>query len=293
MKIRRSDALVIVVAISLVFAMLFLRVIICTAWYFHAVLPVASTGLNGSYISVVEALGVGAGIVSRDTNIDSSAWQYTALPLDGTARQVLPTAQTAKVDITAPELSISLSGIRGGEGYFRSAVSVSLVGTDASSGVASVAYRLDGGNWVQANSLTIAMDGDHGLEGRVTGKAGNVTHRAIAVHIDTIPPVAAFIMPAPGVATAGHGVVALGGKISDMVSGVAAVELSFDDGKTWKKSQFVNGIWRYDWDATRLPNGEYQVIARAEDIAGNVQSSGASVIIIVANEPDSMIVLNY
>ncbi len=191
----------------------------------------------------------------------------------------------AEIDTTVPSLSMTPKGILGGGDYYRSAVTVSLAGTDTGSGVASVEYRLDGQDWVQGNEVVISADGDHGLEGRVTDKAGNVTHRGIAVHIDTIPPVATFIMPAPGSTTWVQGMIMLGGKVSDVGSGVAGVEISLDGGMTWHTLKLVNEIWRYDWETTPLIIGEYRVFARAKDIAGNVQSLGSTVIIIAPTHP--------
>ncbi len=80
-------------------------------------------------------------------------------------------------------------------------------------------------------------------------------------------------------------VVMIGGKVSDIGSGVAGVELSLDGGKTWQALKLVNEIWRYDWYTTPLSNGSYPVIARARDIAGNVQSPGTTATILVVNHP--------
>jgi hypothetical protein len=275
------------------------------AWKYDASLPTASVqvagtaGANGWLASDARIGGVGTDVVSGvdivEVSVDGGEWQPSAILSDGVYQvqsrvvdlaglETLSAVQTVKVDTAAPGLTIIPSGTQGGGDYFRSAVTVSIAGTDSGSGVALVEYRLDGRDWAQANGLTISVDGDHGLEGRATDNAGNVTWKAIAVHIDTIPPVAAFVMPAPGSTTPGQGVVILSGNVSDVGSGIAGVELSLDSGKNWQALQIVNGIWRYDWDTTQLPNGEYQVIARARDIAGNVQSPGSTVTVIAANQ---------
>lgn len=184
-------------------------------------------------------------------------------------------------------------GLLGGGNCYRSSVTVSLVGADSGSGMASIEYHLDGQEWVKTNKVVITADGDHGLERRVTNKAGNVTHRGIAVHIDTIPPVATFIiMPAAGSTTHIQEVIMLGGRVSDIGSGVASVEISLDDGKTWQILQLVNEIRRYNWNTTWTPNGSCPVVARARDIAGNVQTLGTTVTIIAANNPPFVKVLD-
>lgn len=275
-------------------------------WKYDASLPTSavqldgSIGSNGWYVSVVDVSGMGSDAVSGvdtvEVSVNSGAWQSSAALADGIyqtqARVVdqagwsaLSPVQTVRVDTVQPSLTMTASGTKGGGDYFRSAVTISLAAEDAGSGVALVEYRLDGQDWVTGSSVTITADGDHGLEGRVTDQAGNVSLRGMAVHIDTIPPVADFIMPAPGSITPGKDVVDLGGDVSDVGSGVAGVELSLDGGKTWQGLKLLNEIWRYGWYTTPLPNGSYLVIARARDIAGNVQSPGTMVTILAVNHP--------
>jgi hypothetical protein len=148
-----------------------------------------------------------------------------SLPIQKTLTNRLNTAPTntpsptVQVDTTAPRLLITSSSVRGGGDYFRSAVTVSIVGTEAGSGVASIEYRLDGQDWIQADHVPITASGDHGFEGLVKDKAGNLTHRAIAIHIDTIPSVPTFIMPPSDSTMPIQGFLLLGGKVSDIGSG--------------------------------------------------------------------------
>ncbi len=257
-------------------------------------------GTNGWYVSAVNVRGAGtdavAGVESTEVSVNGGAWLPDATLTDGVYQvqsrvvdkagwETLSGIQTARVDTVAPGLSMTPSGTQGGGDYFRSAVTISLRGTDAGSGLAIVEVRLDGQDWVQADSLTIHTDGDHSLEGRVTDHAGNVTQRGITVQIDTTPPEAKFLLPAPGATEPGLGVVTLSGNATDTGSGIAGVKISLDGGKTWQSLPLVNETWSYNWDTTPLPNGEYQVLARAMDLAGNVQSPGSSVRIISANHP--------
>ena len=275
------------------------------AWKYDASAPTAALqvngtlGANGWYVSPVTLSVTGtdaiSGIASLAVSVDGGPWQssitladgiYTvqARAVDNAGWETLSTAQTVRVDTLKPDLNMLPAGTKGGGDYFRSAVTVSLAATDSLSGVALVEYQLDGGGWVQGNSLTILTDGDHELEGRATDYAGNVTVRAIVVHIDTIPPVASFIMPPAGSTTTIQESVSMGGKVSDVGSGVERVELSLDQGQTWRTLPIVNEIWRYDWVTLGLPNGKYVVTARGWDIAGNVQSPGTSINLIVANQ---------
>lgn len=276
------------------------------SWNYDASVPAAGlqldgeTRLDGWYVSTVNVAGVGtdavSGVESVEVRVNGGAWLPAATLTDGVyqvqARVVdragwesLSGIQIVRVDTVAPGLSVTPSDTQGSGGYFRSSVTVSLVGNDAGSGVALVEVRLDGQDWVQTDSLMIATDGDHNLEGRVTDFAGNVTQQNMAVHIDTLPPEATFISPAPGATEPGLGVVTLSGDASDTGSGISIVELSLDGGQTWGALPLVNETWRFDWDTTPLPNGKYQVFARALDLAGNVQWPGSSVTILAANHP--------
>ena len=175
-------------------------------------------------------------------------------------------------DTTAPSLGFVPDGLGGGGGYYRSAVAVFLFGTDEGSGMAKIEYRLDGQGWVPGNQVLITTTGDHGLEGRATDKAGNVTHLGMAIHIDTIPPMATLASPYQCSTTVGQDGLFLGGKVSDIGSGIAEIEISFDAGNNWEPVHLVNETWRYGLDA-RLPFGSFCLATiRIKDIAGNIQN---------------------
>ena len=63
--------------------------------------------------------------------------------------------------------------------------------------------------------------------------------------------------------------------------GVSKVEVSFDNGRSWQEaalkqplSNMTWALWAYEWEPTAT--GEYQVIARATDGAGQVQTSNVA-----------------
>ena len=186
------------------------------------------------------------------------------------------------LDAPGLALFISIDGSLGDDQYFRSPVTVSLSATGADFEVARTEYRLNGRDWIQADHLAITSDGAHGLEGRAIDFAGNVTYRAVAIWIDTIPPQAVFRLPEPNSITPAWDRITLAGQAFDTGSGVSGVEISVDGGKTWQMLPLVNEIWRYEWDTTSLSEGAYQAIVRARDRAGNVQSPGMYATILVA-----------
>jgi hypothetical protein len=74
------------------------------------------------------------------------------------------------------------------------------------------------------------------------------------------------------------------------LSGIASVELSYDDGKTWMLTTLsTDGKWTYNFDTTKVPDGIYTIVVRTIDVAGNTvvstDNSGAHVGVIINNAP--------
>jgi len=83
---------------------------------------------------------------------------------------------TVPADTVAPEVTATLSGSRDLRGAFLGKVTVTLVATDAGSGVDRTELRVDGGAWQRyAAPVLIASDGDHTVTYRATDAAGNVS----------------------------------------------------------------------------------------------------------------------
>ena len=57
-------------------------------------------------------------------------------------------AETINIDLTGPTTTATVTGTAGTNGWYTSAVSVSLAMTDDLSGPGSVRYRVDGGAWM-------------------------------------------------------------------------------------------------------------------------------------------------
>jgi hypothetical protein len=84
----------------------------------------------------------------------------------------------------------------------------------------------------------------------------------------------------------------LAGTSTDALSGIAAVELSYDGGKTWVPVvPSADGKWTYDFDTTKVPDGIYTIVVRTVDMAGNTvvgdgnSDSGAHITVIINNAP--------
>src|SRR5205807_1188086 len=94
------------------------------------------------------------------------------------------------IDTTPPTTSASLSGTAGENGWYVSDVTVILNASDATSGVANVTYRVDGGPWSVYAGPFILTDGVRVVEFFATDLAGIPEPiRSLSIPIDTSPPV--------------------------------------------------------------------------------------------------------
>ena len=196
--------------------------------------------------------------------------------------------RTVSIDSTPPVLGTPvLKGTQGLASWYTSSVGVSITATDATSGIASIQYSVDGGGW-QSTAPTLT-DGVHTVQIKATDNAGNVSSTSVSASVDATPPVSAFLSPAEGSTTniSGNQEVHLTGSTSDATSGVAGAEISLDNGATWQNLPLGSGdAWSYDWDCLRS-NGTYVFLVRASDHAGN-QEHTARVTIVVGNQAPSV-----
>jgi hypothetical protein len=95
------------------------------------------------------------------------------------------------VDTTKPTGSAEVDGPRRADGAYTGPVTVTLAGQDeeGGSGVASVEYALDGGDWTAYTTpLTVSARGAHTLHYRVTDGAGNVSDARSVAFTIVAPP---------------------------------------------------------------------------------------------------------
>ena len=78
------------------------------------------------------------------------------------------------VDTTAPVTNVSLNGTEGNDGWYISNVTVTLLPSDATSGVNATYYMLNNGNWtVYISPITISSEGENTLSFYSIDRAGN------------------------------------------------------------------------------------------------------------------------
>ncbi|MBN2116033.1 MAG: hypothetical protein JW730_05670, partial [Anaerolineales bacterium] len=80
---------------------------------------------------------------------------------------------SARVDTVPPDVSLSVTGTMGHNGWYKSVIDVSAIASDATSGVATFEVAADGGGY-QGYTPIAFDDGRHTLQFRVVDNAGNV-----------------------------------------------------------------------------------------------------------------------
>lgn len=142
---------------------------------------------------------------------------------------------TVKIDWTGSTVQNSVTGIPGGNNYFKSEVQVSLTSSDNLSGVAATYYRVDDGPTQNYTStFTVAGDGIHPVDFWSTDLAGNSTYSyRVMIRIDTTGPVTIANLSG----TAGSNgwyksAVQISMSAADNFNGVAATYYRVDGGAT-------------------------------------------------------------
>lgn len=236
-------------------------------------------GKNGWYIKPVtvtaNASDATSGLASQGVSLDGKTWSPSVtVSNDGTSTVQMQTqdnagntassSKTIHLDTTAPTASLNLPAANGANGWYIQPVSVSVSGTDATSGVASQLVSLDGSTW--SPSPTLSKDGVYTVKGEVSDEAGNVTTTSQTVSIDHTPPV--LTVPALS-GTQGQGgwyttSVGVSASATDATSGLASLMYSVDH-DAWQDS------------SPTLIDGRHTIQVQATDQAGNVATESAQV----------------
>jgi hypothetical protein len=225
----------------------------------------------------------GSGVASVEYRIGNDVFQsYTApfvVSAEGTTQvtaratdangNVGTSSYSIMIDTSAPRTSIAVSGTPGLGGWYKSPVTVTLSGVDASpgSGVGAIDYRVNDGPFQQYSApFAISTAGTTRITARVTDRAGNP---------DAAPPTTTFMIDAsaPRSTVAISGTPGLAGWYTSPVtvslaavdntqgSGVASIEFSVNDG----------AFQAYTAPIGVSAQGATRIVARATDAAGNVE----------------------
>jgi outer membrane protein assembly factor BamB len=184
---------------------------------------------------------------------------------------------TVRVDNTAPGTQISTGGI-GANGWYRSAVQVSLNASDSEVGVNVTMYRVDGGpTMVYSGPFTVSGDGQHQVLYWSNDKLSNTeTQQTATIRIDSTVPTAQNSVSGP-VGGNGYykGAVQFTMTSADNLSGIANNYYRINGGATQP----------YSSPFAISSDGNYAVDYWSVDLAGNVSGVGTATFKIDASAP--------
>ncbi|OPY34618.1 MAG: hypothetical protein A4E32_00092 [Methanomassiliicoccales archaeon PtaU1.Bin124] len=201
--------------------------------------PSTTYALDGLTLTLT-ATDATSGVSKTEYSINGGAWTTYSASFAASTEGVKSTVAFRSIDLagnvaaattitignadtTAPTTAASPSGTVGSNGWYTSAVSVSLAATDlGGSGLASTYYRMDGGAWtLYAQPVNIAVDGSHVVDYYSVDAAGNIeASKSIAVKKDSAAPASASSVSGLTVTLSA----------SDPVSGVASIYYRIDGG---------------------------------------------------------------
>lgn len=212
---------------------------------------------GGSLCSINAASGnCNYGHVGGDGTFSFNAWAHSSW--GDTTDQI---AVSYQVDTTPPSISPSISG-QVAPGVYQPNVTISVNGSDATSGLASQLVQVDGGGYVSPGSFTLSP-GSHTIDFIATDNAGNSQSSSIAILVDISPPVADI--SAPGSCS---GAVTLSGVATDNVA-VASVTVYVDGNSS--SASFGGGTWSY---TSGYSDGSHSAYVVVVDSGGNSTTTG-------------------
>jgi len=255
-----------------------------TNWWYDPTPPISNmnlsgrSGLNGWYVSQVNASAVGSdsisGLASATLSVNGGAASGSAILRDGihsvvsTARDVAGNmtsrTQEVSVDTVAPNIFITAAGIQALDGWFTTTVDLSVSASDATSGVnGDVSLSFDNGATWDVGSRTLDSS-LYDVLFRVADRAGNVITSQMSLKIDTQPPTI-ILSEAGSLGRDGWYVSAatLSADAGDNLSGIASIQYRVN-----------NGLWQ-DGDSVTVGEGIHTIDFQALDAAGNRTQSAS------------------
>jgi hypothetical protein len=266
-------------------------------WKLDTTFPTAAisipspTGSNGWFKTLPVAVSVSgsdtySGIAVARLSTDALTWQPSSITFSSDGKYVVEygaddlagnrtdySGQFVDIDTTPPNLTLSLSGTVGENGWYVSNVIVDADATDTLSGIASVVVT-DNGGAPRPVPVTLTS-GTHAVVITATDVAGNSRSRSLNLTIDTTGPViTASITGTEGDNDWYVSEVDVIATVSDLGSGT--------DGTL---EVLVDGISTNDLPI-HLTEGDHTVVLRATDDAGNATTRNS--IIHVDTTPPSV-----
>jgi len=255
-------------------------------WYRGGPLTVSGGGSDyspGSGIASSE-VSIGGGPYASSVDITSDGWYTVDIIATDNAGHSSTGSTGVGLDNTPPAVNLGITGTAGTGGWYTSAtVTGTETGSDALSGVGSRQYQIDGGAWQSGGSAAVTGEGAHTVNWQVTDLAGNTSTGSQSFSIDSVEPVSVFVSPPEGSTVTTNGTLNMNGTSADATSGLDAAQISLNGGTSWSGIGVGGGAWNYSWDTRTVSNGTYNVLVRARDVAGNLETT-AQITVVIDNE---------
>jgi hypothetical protein len=244
-------------------------------WYLSG--PVSMVCTASDATSGVSAVTYGAmtATATGTTNLNCTAYDN--------AGNSSSYSTNVSIDNIAPGGTFAYDGSYCSGGWYNTPVRVSLQASDGQSGPAGSSLQINGNEWPSNQKVG---EGVYMVTGTVWDVAGNSASVSDVLRVDITPPVSAWSVE-DGVWVGGK--VQLEGSSTDLTSGISKVEISLDGGQTWMEIG-KDEVWTFEWDTldpdATVPDGEYELLARAKDNACNQEHTGRVTVRVDNTPPD-------
>ena len=223
---------------------------------------------------------------STEVDLEAPSSAFTLEAWDAVGNHSLALEVTIQIDDSPPELSVDpFDGPGGGSKNFYTHLqsptyTFTGTATDGGSGVAQVLLSCNDGQVIEASTVeqlpaatatwtaTWAFDvvmPEKTCQVQAFDQVSHVAKAVVVVVVDSVPPEVAVAFPAPQ-SWVGAGDLQIGGTVSDLFSGVAAVTASV--GGQELVGNVVGGVWNATVQAPAA-HGEFVVDVVAKDAVGN------------------------
>ncbi|HEX5090464.1 MAG TPA: fibronectin type III domain-containing protein [Nocardioides sp.] len=191
-----------------------------------------------------------------------------ATDVAGKSTAAVPVNATIRVDTVKPTASVVLQAPNAGG--WRTSGQVTVTGTDATSGVDHVEYKIDGAatyTSMASGASFVLADGTHSVTYRAVDVAGNAGDDVTVsnVKVDSAKP-QSLVSPVSSTTWRNSGTVTL--SATDVTSGVASIGYKLDGAATY--TTYAAPI--------TLSDGAHTLVFRAVDAAGNIEADNVATI---------------
>lgn len=223
-------------------------------------------------------------LVSFDTTTftdDGSVWAC-AESSDGLKKSGWAVTGQFGIDNTRPTLGASFGGTSGNDGWWRSAVGVTLGCTDALSGVDTIQYSVDLGSLASyTGTFSVSDEGAHFVFYECADHAGNVDYGGTWLYIDTRAPSTTTNVTGP---MGEHG-----WYVGDATVSFACADPTPGSGCDATHATLDAATFDYSAPFTVTGDAIHHVGYASEDVAGNLEGAGSFSVPIDTTPPTGAI----